>query len=62
MIAPNPYSIATQMEDVLRNLPSGVVVFDAAGQVAQINPALPRIVQIAPASGRIDRPGVAYIF
>lgn len=39
MTAANPYAIATQMEDVLRNLPSGVVVFDAAGQVAQINPA-----------------------
>lgn len=39
MSAPNPHSIATQMEAVLRHLPSGVVVFDAAGQVAQINPA-----------------------
>ena len=34
-----PFSFSAQMENVLRNLPSGVVVFDAAGQVAQVNPA-----------------------
>jgi len=39
MSAANAYAVAAQMEDVLRNLPSAVVVFDAAGQVAQINPA-----------------------
>lgn len=32
-------SMLAQWDDVLRNLPSAVVVFDAAGQVAQINPA-----------------------
>jgi diguanylate cyclase (GGDEF)-like protein/PAS domain S-box-containing protein len=40
------FSTVTQMEDVLRNLPSGVVVFDAAGQVTQINPALLEIFHL----------------
>lgn len=39
MTTPSPFSIAVQTEDTLRHLPSAVVAFDAAGQVAQINPA-----------------------
>lgn len=39
MTTSSPFSIAVQMEDLLRHLPSAVVAFDAAGQVAQINPA-----------------------
>lgn len=39
MSSPSATTFAMQLDDVLRHLPSAVVVFDAAGQIAHINPA-----------------------